>query len=103
MANFVVFLFSIFVGFGARCIQAFMVLPMWAWVITPIFGLAVPSYWLMVGLLILIPLFTLRISYDDVAGSSDREPSQLAVYSLISALTHIIITFVAYCVLSFIF
>lgn len=103
MANFIVFLFSTGVGFGVRCIQAFMFIPMWKWVITPIFGLAVPGYWLMVGLLVILPLATLRISYDDVANSGDRTPSQLAVYSLISGVTHIIVTAVGFCALAIIF
>lgn len=103
MAKLFVFLFSVGVSFGTRCINAFMFIPMWKWVVTPAFGIVVPGYWLVVGLLTMIGLIQIHITYNDVFESESREPGALVVYALTAGLTQVVVTGVSFCVLGLIF
>lgn len=103
MAKLFVFLFSVGVSFGTRCINALMFIPMWKWVVTPAFGIAVPGYWLVVGLLTMIGLLHINITFDDVFNSDGRDADKLVVYALTAGLTHVVVTGASFCVLGLIF
>lgn len=92
MEKFVVWITTTIIGFGTRCVNAFMLVPMWSWVITPVFGIVAPTYWMMVALTYIVSVVTIKVTLKDVREASDVTGQELFVASMMAALTHIMIT-----------
>ena len=56
---------------AAKCVT-----PMWTWFVTPTFGVAVPSFWMLVGLMMTVNFFTFHIKAADL---EEREGSVLGL------------------------
>lgn len=84
MDKFVLWAVTFVVGFFCSIYQAFVAGFLWVWFITPIFGIAAPSLWLLIGLAIFVRLFT-----HQTPPMREDEPNAIAntlyavVYSLI--------------------
>jgi len=62
---------------------------LWSWFITPIFGMNVPSFWLLYGALIFWHHISLRITHVDLMHAAQLESEEKDALPYILAMAHV--------------
>ena len=83
MDKLIIWTITFVVGFFSSIYMGFVASFLWLWYVTPTFGLAVPSIWILIGLAIFARLFTHQIP-----PMREDEPNQitLLIYSVVYSL-----------------